>query len=150
MENLVSFVVLVVPLIHSTFYLACVRPESVEPLHFFNPIGSKATVCAFTYIPGVIVTGHESGKVALFDVKTGDEIQNNERAHMDVVTDLQLSKDRSYIITSSKDKTARVSSCVKWYRRFFFMILTDPRYQKFNGHQDLLDGDSSQQCLTCT
>lgn len=74
----------------------------------FNPIGSKATVCAFTYTPGLIVTGHESGKVALFDVKTGDEVLNNERAHMDVVTDLQLSRDRSYFITSSKDKTARV------------------------------------------
>lgn len=79
----------------------------------FNPIGSKATVCAFTYMPGIIVTGHESGKVALFDVKTGDEILNNERAHMDVVTDLQLSTDRSYFVTSSKDKTARVMFTLK-------------------------------------
>jgi translation initiation factor 3 subunit I len=84
------------------------KDQTVEPAHMFNPIGSKATVCAFTYTPGLIVTGHESGKVALFDVKTGDEILNNERAHMDVVTDLQLSRDRSYFITSSKDKTARI------------------------------------------
>ncbi|KII90659.1 hypothetical protein PLICRDRAFT_157916 [Plicaturopsis crispa FD-325 SS-3] len=82
--------------------------QSKEPAHFFNPIGSKATVCAFTYTPGIIVTGHESGKVALFDVKTGEEILNNERAHMDSVTDLQLSPDRTYFITSSKDKTARI------------------------------------------
>jgi WD40 repeat protein len=82
--------------------------ESLEPAHMFNPIGSKATVCAFTYTPGLIVTGHESGKVALFDVKTGDEVLNNERAHMDVVTDLQLSQDRTYFVTSSKDKTSRV------------------------------------------
>ena len=74
----------------------------------FHPVGSKATVCAFTNAPGIIVTGHESGKLALFDVKTGDETSNNERAHMDVVTDLQLSHDRSYFLTSSKDKTARV------------------------------------------
>jgi translation initiation factor 3 subunit I len=86
--------------------------ESKDPTYFFNPIGSKATVCAFSYTPGIIVTGHESGKVALFDVKTGDEVNNNERAHMDTVTDLQLSKDRSYFITSSKDKTARVRSRV--------------------------------------
>jgi WD40 repeat protein len=76
----------------------------------FNPVGSKVTVCAFTYTPGIIVTGHESGKVALFDVKTGDEINSNERAHMDTVTDLQLSVDRTHFITSSKDKTARVRS----------------------------------------
>lgn len=74
----------------------------------FNPIGSKATVCAFSYVPGIIVTGHESGKVALFDMKTGDEVNSNERAHADVVTDLQMSPDRTYFITSSKDKSARV------------------------------------------
>lgn len=75
----------------------------------FHPIGSKATVCAFTYTPNLVLTGHESGKVALFDVVSGSEVLNNERAHMDVVTDLQLSPDRSYFVTSSKDKTARVS-----------------------------------------
>lgn len=82
--------------------------QSKEPLYMFNPIGSKATVCAFTLTPNVIITGHESGKVALFNVKSGEEIDNNERAHSDVVTDLQLSKDRAYCITSSKDKAARI------------------------------------------
>ncbi|KAG1776483.1 WD40-repeat-containing domain protein [Suillus placidus] len=82
--------------------------QSLEPEHMFSPIGSKATVCAFTYTPNLIITGHESGKIALFDVATGTEVLNNERAHMDVVTDLQLSTDRSYFVTSSKDKTARI------------------------------------------
>ncbi|KIO05317.1 hypothetical protein M404DRAFT_15355 [Pisolithus tinctorius Marx 270] len=82
--------------------------QSLEPEHMFHPVGSKATVCAFTYKPSLIVTGHESGKVALFDVVSGTEVLNNERAHMDSVTDLQLSLDRTYFITSSKDKTARL------------------------------------------
>ncbi|KAI6044913.1 WD40-repeat-containing domain protein [Pisolithus marmoratus] len=82
--------------------------QSHEPEHMFHPVGSKATVCAFTYKPNLIVTGHESGKVALFDVVSGSEVLNNERAHMDQVTDLQLSPDRTYFITSSKDKTARL------------------------------------------
>ncbi|KAF8182325.1 eukaryotic translation initiation factor 3 [Pholiota molesta] len=82
--------------------------QSKEPLYMFNPIGSKATVCAFTLTPNVIITGHESGKVALFNVKSGEEIDNNERAHGDVVTDLQMSKDWTYCITSSKDKAARI------------------------------------------
>jgi translation initiation factor 3 subunit I len=82
--------------------------ESKEPLYMFNPIGSKATVCAFTLTPNVVISGHESGKVALFNVKTGEEIDSNERAHSDVVTDLQMSKDWTYCITSSKDKAARV------------------------------------------
>ena len=79
-------------------------------MSFFHPTGSKAVVCAFAHTPNLILTGHESGKVALFDVKTGEEVLNNERAHMDVITDLQLSPDRSYFVTSSRDKTARVSS----------------------------------------
>ncbi|KAJ7444097.1 eukaryotic translation initiation factor 3 [Mycena galericulata] len=55
----------------------------------------------------IITTGHETGRVALFNVKTSEEIENNERAHSDV-TDLQLSKDRTYCVTSSKDKIARI------------------------------------------
>jgi len=82
--------------------------QSQDPVSMFHPVGSKATVCAFPYMPGMILTGHESGKVALFDADTGEEVLSNERAHMDVVTDLQLSADRSYFITSSKDKTARI------------------------------------------
>ena len=77
-------------------------------MSMFHPVGSKATVCAFPYMPDLILTGHESGKVALFDARTGDEVLSNERAHMDVVTDMQLSADGSYFITSSKDKTARI------------------------------------------
>ncbi|KAJ7905883.1 WD40-repeat-containing domain protein [Mycena leptocephala] len=82
--------------------------QSEEPLYLFNPIGSKATVCAFTPTPNIIITGHDSGKVALFNIQTGEEIEKNERAHSEVVTDLQLSKDGTYCITSSRDKTARI------------------------------------------
>jgi len=82
--------------------------QSSEPYSEFNPIGSKATVCTFAQNKSLILTGHESGKVALFDVESGEEVARNEKAHMDVVTDLQLSPDRSYFITSSKDKTARL------------------------------------------
>ncbi|KAI0281702.1 WD40 repeat-like protein, partial [Russula aff. rugulosa BPL654] len=82
--------------------------QNEEPESMFHPVGSKATVCAFPYMPGMILTGHESGKVALFDADTGEEVLSNERAHNDIVTDLQLSADRSYFITSSKDKAARI------------------------------------------
>lgn len=74
----------------------------------------------------VIFTGHESGKVALFNVKSGEELHNNERAHGEAVTDLQFSKDRTYCITSSKDKSARVSNVLLFYVRItadeFFQI----------------------------
>jgi translation initiation factor 3 subunit I len=34
---------------------------------------------------------------------------SNKRAHMDLVTDLRLSADRSCFMTSSKDKTTRIN-----------------------------------------
>ncbi|KAF7370298.1 Eukaryotic translation initiation factor 3 subunit I [Mycena sanguinolenta] len=95
------------------------KNQSQVPLYLFNPIGSKARACAFTLIPNILITGHESGKVALFNVQTGEEIASNERAHSDSVMDLQLSKDRTYCITASRDKTARIHDT-----------------KKLNGHQD--------------
>ena len=82
--------------------------ESLAAETEFSPIGSKAMVAVFAPLSALIITGHESGKVALFDSKTGDEIQANEKAHNGQVTDLQLSADGTYFVTSSKDKSARL------------------------------------------
>ncbi|KAG9014130.1 translation initiation factor eIF3 subunit [Tulasnella sp. JGI-2019a] len=82
--------------------------QSSEPASHFNPVGSKATMADFAHSTSLIITGHESGKVAIFDAKTGDEVHSNERAHSEPITDLQMASDRSYFITSSKDKCARL------------------------------------------
>lgn len=82
--------------------------QNKEPASIFHPIESKATVLAFTYTPDLLVTGHESGKLTLYNAKTGEEVVANKRAHRDVITDIQMSSDRSYFITSSKDKSAKV------------------------------------------
>ncbi|KZV81304.1 putative TIF34-translation initiation factor eIF3, p39 subunit [Exidia glandulosa HHB12029] len=82
--------------------------QSTEAVNVFHPIGSKATVVTFAHKPSLILTGHESGKIALFSAETGEEVETNQKAHMETITDLQLSPDRSYFITSSKDKTARL------------------------------------------
>ncbi|ELU39590.1 eukaryotic translation initiation factor 3 [Rhizoctonia solani AG-1 IA] len=82
--------------------------QDAEPYSEFNPVGSKATVAAFSYDNDIIITGHESGKVAAFDVKAGEEVNSNQRAHLEPVTDLQMSSDRTYFITSSKDKSAKL------------------------------------------
>ena len=83
--------------------------EPSDPIVEFNPIGSKATVAAFAPLSQTIITGHESGKVAIFDAKSGEELVTNEKAHSGQVTDIQLSQDGTYFVTSSKDKSARVS-----------------------------------------
>lgn len=70
--------------------------------------GSKATVALWAPLSESIITGHENGKVAKYDAKTGEEIVSNTESHSSVITDIQLSPDGTYFITSSKDKTARV------------------------------------------
>lgn len=84
------------------------KDQNKEPISMFHPIESKATVLAFSASPDQLITGHESGKLTLFNTKTGEEIVSNKRAHREVVTDIQMSPDRSYFITSSKDKSAKV------------------------------------------
>jgi len=82
--------------------------QDPEPFSEFNPIGTKATVATFSYTNDIVITGHESGKISQFDVKSGEEINSNQRAHLEQVTDLQLSLDHTYFITSSKDRSAKL------------------------------------------
>ncbi|KIM30962.1 hypothetical protein M408DRAFT_327876 [Serendipita vermifera MAFF 305830] len=84
------------------------KDQSKEPNFMFHPIESKATVLAFSATSDQLVTGHESGKLTLYNTKTGEEVVSNKRAHREVVTDIQMSPDRSYFITSSKDKSAKL------------------------------------------
>jgi len=89
--------------------------QNKEPVSIFHPIESKATVLAFSASSDQLVTGHEAGKLTLYNLKTGDEIVSNKRAHREVVTDIQMSPDRSYFITSSKDKSAKVhKGGIRW------------------------------------
>lgn len=85
--------------------------ESKEPMTEMILSGSKATVALWAPLSDSILTGHESGKIAKYDVKTGEEVNNVAagEGHRGEITDIQLSPDGTYFVTSSKDKTARVS-----------------------------------------
>jgi len=82
--------------------------SSSTPLKEIILSGSKATVALWAPLSDFIITGHENGKVAKYDAKTGEEVIANTDSHSGVITDIQLSPDGTYFITSSKDKTARV------------------------------------------
>lgn len=84
--------------------------ESSTPLREIILTGSKATVALWAPLSDHIITGHESGKIAKYDTKTGEEVMVVEESHRGEITDIQLSPDGTYFITSSKDKTARVSA----------------------------------------
>jgi len=70
--------------------------------------GSRATVAVFAPLTDYILTGHESGKIAKYDAKSGELVKQISESHSGEITDIQLSPDGTYFITSSKDKSAKV------------------------------------------
>ncbi|PWN52985.1 putative TIF34-translation initiation factor eIF3, p39 subunit [Violaceomyces palustris] len=91
--------------------------QSKQPTRTITFSGPKATVAAFAPLDQYIVTGHENGKVALYyhdekDPETGIDAELEEKsvdAHGgEVITDLQMSSDRTYFVTSGKDKSAKL------------------------------------------
>ncbi|RGB43533.1 eukaryotic translation initiation factor 3 39 kDa subunit [Rhizophagus diaphanus] len=81
--------------------------QSDEPIMIINQEGSKAMVAAWGYLNKYIITGHENGEISQYDWKTGEKIKSIH-PHTDVISDLQMSEDRTYFITSSKDKSAQI------------------------------------------
>ena len=79
--------------------------------------GSKATVATWAPLSDYILTGHESGMIGKYDVKTGQQVEyvGSDEGHRGEITDIQLSPDGTYFITSSKDKTARVGFWISFH-----------------------------------
>jgi translation initiation factor 3 subunit I len=72
---------------------------------------SKATVAGWSYMSKYIIAGHEDGSVSQYDAKTGELLYNTQVHETDMqITDLQWAPDRTYFITASKDKSAKVRS----------------------------------------
>lgn len=71
---------------------------------------SKATVAGWSALAKYIIAGHEDGSISQWDGQTGSKVYQTDASssHEALVTDLQFSPDRTYFITSSKDKTAAI------------------------------------------
>ncbi|KAI6595264.1 translation initiation factor eIF3 subunit [Pyricularia oryzae] len=70
---------------------------------------SKATVAGWSYLAKYIIAGHEDGLVSQYDAKNGDQLHSVQIHDMgSEIRDLQWSQDRTYFITASKDKTAKL------------------------------------------
>jgi translation initiation factor 3 subunit I len=54
-----------------------------------------------------IITGHEDGTICQWDWKTNEKV-NSIAPHEGVLSDMQFSPDRTYFITASKDKSAKI------------------------------------------
>lgn len=67
----------------------------------------KPTIIRWTDCNEAILSGHEDGHLALWDPSTGAVLQK-AHIHTETIRDLQLSLDRTYFITASKDTTAKL------------------------------------------
>ena len=84
--------------------------ESNDHLLYIPNQESKATVAGWSFLDKYIIIGHENGAVSQWDSKTGTMIKSvQEHQRGMLVTDLQFARDRTYFITASKDKTAKVT-----------------------------------------
>jgi translation initiation factor 3 subunit I len=83
--------------------------QADTPLFTITFRGSKATVAAWSYLNKFIITGHEDGSVSQYDGKTGEFIEDEQVHEPDMqITDIQMAPDRTYFVTASKDKSAKV------------------------------------------
>lgn len=82
--------------------------ESDEPVAtIVNDGGPKAVVAGWTYLNKFIICGHVDGSITQWDWKANEKL-NTIKPHSESLTDIQFSTDRSYFITSSKDKSAKI------------------------------------------
>ncbi|TRY72510.1 hypothetical protein TCAL_01065 [Tigriopus californicus] len=82
--------------------------------------GPKVTSLVWSGIEEQIITGHDNGDLAQWDVKSSQKT-NIVSDHSKTVTDIQMSKDNSMFISSSKDTTAKLFDtdtleCMKTYK----------------------------------
>ncbi|KAI8576919.1 hypothetical protein K450DRAFT_254234 [Umbelopsis ramanniana AG] len=82
--------------------------QSDEPVAtIVNDGGPKAVVAGWTYLNKFIICGHVDGSITQWDWKANEKL-NTIKPHSESLTDIQFSTDRSYFITSSKDKSAKI------------------------------------------
>jgi translation initiation factor 3 subunit I len=69
--------------------------------------GPKFVVAGWTYLNKYIICGHVDGSITQWDWKKNEKL-NTVKPHSESLTDIQFSTDRTYFITSSKDKSAKI------------------------------------------
>ncbi|RKP02297.1 hypothetical protein CXG81DRAFT_29547 [Caulochytrium protostelioides] len=68
---------------------------------------SKVTIATWGDLNAFIVAGHENGTISIWDPVTGALIESVTN-HTGRVQDLQMSKDKTFFVTASKDNTAHI------------------------------------------
>ncbi|KAG0172154.1 translation initiation factor eIF3 subunit [Apophysomyces sp. BC1034] len=81
--------------------------QSDTPIVTIRNDGPKAVVAGWGNLNKYIISGHVDGSICQWDWKANKKL-NSIKPHSDVITDIQFSPDRTYFITSGKDKIAQI------------------------------------------
>jgi translation initiation factor 3 subunit I len=78
-----------------------------EPLWTVQMPKSKVTSAIWGPLDELIITGHDNGDLNQWDVKAQTDVMTTSE-HTKQINDIQLSKDMNFLITASKDATAKL------------------------------------------
>ncbi|CAF4384007.1 unnamed protein product [Rotaria magnacalcarata] len=67
----------------------------------------KVTSALWGTLDQFIITGHDNGELVQWDIKTQDDVRK-EKPHTAQIMDLQTNRDLTFLISSSKDCTAKL------------------------------------------
>jgi translation initiation factor 3 subunit I len=112
---------------------------------------SRTTVAGFSYLAKYIIACHEDGTISQYDGKSGELVDSisvheafpNARDPTSI-RDLQWSPDRTYFITASQDKTAKVSP-EDHYCRILLTIITVDKRSRLQSYEDLCYRHTAEQ-----
>ena len=74
---------------------------------------SKITAAVWGALDEYLIFGHDGGELTQWDVKDGEEMVAKYEDHKGKINDLQLSNDKTMLITSSKDTYSKVGPILK-------------------------------------
>jgi len=87
------------------------KVQADEPALSIDCSRSKAAVAGWTALDKYIVSAHEDGSICQWDPKDGELVNRVANIHEATVMDMQMSPDRTYCLTASRDKTAKLIDC---------------------------------------
>uniref|UniRef100_A0AC35THK9 Eukaryotic translation initiation factor 3 subunit I n=1 Tax=Rhabditophanes sp. KR3021 TaxID=114890 RepID=A0AC35THK9_9BILA len=74
----------------------------------FKILDADSESCLFTHLDQIVAAGVSNGHIYQFDIRKPEEAINFIRGHTANITDMQLSKDGNFLISSSSDKSAKL------------------------------------------
>lgn len=86
-----------------------VRDPEGSPIMSLKDLGlQKPTASLFGPLDETVITGHDNGVIAKWEIKMPKSLLKDVAAHKGAINDLQYSKDQTMFISSSKDCSARI------------------------------------------